>query len=51
MSAAPLRRRSEAPADDVARPVGQHSWTPYALLAPGLLWLAVFFIVPTVTLI
>src|SRR5688572_11216207 len=26
------------------------NWVPYALLAPGLLWLVVFFVVPMVTL-
>jgi spermidine/putrescine transport system permease protein len=28
----------------------RHSWTPYLLLAPGLLWLTVFFLVPMATL-
>ncbi|MBM6404725.1 ABC transporter permease [Phycicoccus sp. CSK15P-2] len=28
----------------------RRSWVPYALLAPGLLWLAVFFVAPMVTL-
>lgn len=31
-----------------ARPKGR--WVPYLLLAPGLVWLAMFFIVPTITL-
>ena len=26
-------------------------WTPYALLTPGMLWLAVFFLIPTVMLL
>ncbi|MGL4745422.1 MAG: ABC transporter permease [Dermatophilaceae bacterium] len=34
--AAPARRRT--------------NWVPYALLAPGLLWLSVFFVVPMLTL-
>jgi spermidine/putrescine transport system permease protein len=40
-----------APTDDTARSVGASSWTPYALLTPGMLWLAVFFLVPTVMLV
>ncbi len=52
MSAAPVPGAgTKAPADDTARPVGGHSWTPYALLTPGMLWLAVFFIVPTLVLL
>lgn len=52
MSAAPAPgAAASAPLDDVARPVGAHSWTPYALLTPGMLWLAVFFLVPTVMLV
>ena len=52
MSAAPAPgAAAPAPLDDVARPVGAHSWTPYALLTPGMLWLAVFFLVPTVMLV
>lgn len=52
MSAAPAPGASaKAPADDSARPVGRSSWTPYALLTPGLAWLAVFFIVPTIMLL
>ena len=31
--------------------VGTSKWTPYLLLTPGLLWLAVFFVVPTVVLL
>jgi spermidine/putrescine transport system permease protein len=53
MSAAPAPGASaQAPlSDDVARPVGAHKWTPYALLTPGMLWLTVFFLVPTVMLL
>ena len=52
MSAAPAPGTApQASLDDVARPVGAHRWTPYALLAPGMLWLAIFFIVPTITLV
>ncbi|PKW25837.1 ABC transporter permease [Phycicoccus duodecadis] len=29
----------------------RRNWVPYALLAPGLLWLVVFFVVPTVSLV
>ena len=31
-------------------PVRRGRWVPYALLAPGLLWLAVFFVAPMLTL-
>ncbi len=52
MSAAPAPgAASAAPADDVARSVGTKAWTPYALLTPGMLWLAIFFLVPTVMLV
>lgn len=52
MSAAPAPGvGAKAPADDSARPVGQSRWTPYALLSPGLLWLSVFFVVPTIMLL
>ena len=38
MSAAPAPgAAAPVPLDDVARPVGAHSWTPYALLSPGML--------------
>jgi spermidine/putrescine transport system permease protein len=50
MSAAPAPGAA-APTTDVARSVGAHKWTPYALLTPGMLWLAVFFLVPTVMLV
>ena len=33
-----------------AKAVGSSRWTPYALLTPGFLWLAIFFVVPTITL-
>ena len=32
-------------------PVRRANWVPYALLAPGLLWLAIFFVAPMVTLL
>jgi len=52
MSAAPAPGAApQAPLDDVAKPVGANRWTPYALLAPGMLWLTIFFIVPTITLV
>ena len=52
MSAAPAPgAAATSQTTDVARPVGAHRWTPYALLAPGMLWLAVFFIVPTITMV
>ena len=50
MSAAPAPGAA-APTTDVAKTVGSHKWTPYALLTPGMLWLAVFFLVPTVMLL
>jgi spermidine/putrescine transport system permease protein len=50
MSAAPAPGAA-APTADVAKTVGSHKWTPYALLTPGMLWLAVFFLVPTVMLL
>jgi spermidine/putrescine transport system permease protein len=31
--------------------VGARSWTPYALLTPGMLWLGIFFVVPTAVLV
>ena len=31
-------------------PLARGRWVPYVLLVPGLLWLAVFFILPTITL-
>jgi spermidine/putrescine transport system permease protein len=34
----------------VNKPVRRGRWVPYALLAPGLLWLVVFFVVPMITL-
>jgi spermidine/putrescine transport system permease protein len=33
-----------------AKPLTRRRWVPYLLLAPGLLWLAVFFAIPLVTL-
>lgn len=51
MSAAPAPGAAAAVPADVARSVGTHSWTPYALLTPGMAWLAVFFLVPTVMLL
>ena len=34
----------------VHKPTKRANWVPYALLAPGLLWLIVFFVAPMVTL-
>ncbi len=34
-----------------AAPLARRSWTPYLLLLPGLLWLTIFFIVPSITLV
>ena len=34
-----------------AKGVGTSRWTPYLLLTPGMLWLAVFFVVPTAVLL
>jgi spermidine/putrescine transport system permease protein len=28
----------------------KRNWVPYALLAPGMLWLTVFFVLPTISL-
>ena len=39
------------PDDDEARPVGRRRATPYLLLLPGMAWLAVFFVVPLLTLL
>ena len=39
------------PATDEARSVGSNKFTPYALLSPGLLWLSIFFIVPTIVMV
>ncbi len=30
--------------------MGRRGWTPYLLLLPGILWLAVFFVIPTISL-
>jgi spermidine/putrescine transport system permease protein len=52
VSAAPaVGTGGKAPAEDTARSVGSSSWTPYALLTPGMAWLAVFFLVPTAVLV
>ena len=44
-----------AAAEDVAHPTGEQvrkrGWTGYLLMAPGTLWLTLFFLVPTVTLV
>jgi len=34
-----------------AKGVGTSKWTPYVLLTPGMLWLAIFFVVPTIVLL
>jgi spermidine/putrescine transport system permease protein len=39
------------PEVDAARPVGRRLVTPYLLLLPGMAWLAVFFVVPILTLV
>ena len=39
------------PDEDAARPVGRRKLTPYLLLLPGMAWLAVFFLVPLLTLL
>jgi spermidine/putrescine transport system permease protein len=38
------------PAPGAQAPVRRGRWVPYALLAPGLLWLVVFFVAPMITL-
>ncbi|WP_246142663.1 ABC transporter permease [Nocardioides rubriscoriae] len=40
-----------APAADVGEGAGRRGWTGYLLLLPGALWLTLFFIVPTVSLV
>ena len=44
-AAAPVSVATPSPA-----PPRRTNWVPYALLAPGLVWLLVFFVVPMVTL-
>ena len=39
------------PEEDSARSVGRRRLTPYLLLLPGMAWLAVFFLVPLLTLL
>ncbi len=39
------------PAETATRRAKRRNWVPYALLAPGILWLLVFFAVPTVSLV
>lgn len=52
MSAAPaVGTGGKAPAGDTARAVGSSKWTPYALLTPGMLWLGVFFLIPTIVMV
>lgn len=50
MSAAPATATKGTGAD-TAKAVGTKSWTPYLLLAPGMLWLVIFFAWPTLTLV
>jgi spermidine/putrescine transport system permease protein len=50
VSAAPVTARKSSGADE-AKAVGTKWWTPYALLTPGMLWLIVFFAIPTITLV
>jgi len=38
-------------APPAAKTTRRRNWVGYALLAPGGLWLVVFFVVPTVTLV
>jgi spermidine/putrescine transport system permease protein len=42
---------SGGPAREPAAAVPKGRWVPYVLLAPGLVWLALFFILPTITLV
>ena len=52
MSSAPaVGTGGKAPAEDSARSVGTSWWTAYALLSPGMLWLTVFFLVPTAVMV
>jgi spermidine/putrescine transport system permease protein len=50
VSAAPVAAKKSSGADE-AKAVGTKWWTPYALLTPGMLWLVVFFAIPTITLV
>jgi spermidine/putrescine transport system permease protein len=50
VSAVPVTAKKDTGAD-TAQAVGTRWWTPYALLSPGMLWLVVFFAVPTITLV
>ena len=52
MSAAPATEPgSKAPAEDTAEQSAPAPGRPYALLTPGMLWLAIFFVVPTLVMI
>jgi spermidine/putrescine transport system permease protein len=52
MSTAPaVDSGGKAPAEDTARAVGSSKWTAYVLLSPGMLWLAIFFLVPTAVMV
>jgi spermidine/putrescine transport system permease protein len=44
------RKNKKGGGSTEAKGVGTSRWTPYALLTPGFLWLAIFFVVPTITL-
>ncbi len=46
-----LEELVDEPAEDTARSVGVNWWTAYALLTPGMLWLGVFFLIPTALLV
>jgi spermidine/putrescine transport system permease protein len=50
VSAVPSTAKKDTGAD-TAQAVGTRWWTPYALLTPGMLWLVVFFAIPTISLI
>ncbi len=41
---------SVEPVTTAAAPARRGRWTPYLLLLPGMLWLVVFFVVPTISL-
>ena len=53
MSAAPAGGKTKAKkaGSTEAQGVGAKRWTPYALMTPGFLWLAAFFVIPTVLLV
>jgi spermidine/putrescine transport system permease protein len=46
-----IRQHPDGGGATEAKGVGTSKWTPYLLLTPGMLWLAIFFVVPTAVLL